>query len=66
MPPIIAVQEGDRVTLRKPHPGGAEFWTVIRVGSDIVLFNADCNHRITLTRSKFHKSVKKVIPRNLP
>ncbi|MEO0561387.1 MAG: DUF951 domain-containing protein [Chloroflexota bacterium] len=61
--PIIRVIEGDIVQLRKPHPCGADTWTVIRVGSDMVLENTDCDRRVTLTRSKFNKAVKRVLPR---
>jgi hypothetical protein len=67
MPPTpIRVNPGDVVQLRKPHPCGSDTWTVVRVGSDIVLENTDCDRRITLTRSKFNKAVKRVITTNSP
>lgn len=59
---IPDVKPGDTVQLRKPHPCGSDLWQVVRVGSDVVLFNVDCNRRVTLPRSKFNKSVKRVFP----
>lgn len=59
---IPQVREGDSVQLRKKHPCGADTWRVVRLGSEVVLFNADCDRRITLPRSRFNKSVKRVIP----
>lgn len=58
------VKLGDVVQLRKPHPCGSDTWTVMRVGSDIVLNNTACARQITLTRSKFNKAVKRVLPPN--
>ncbi len=60
--PLIQVKPGDVVQLRKAHPCGSDTWTVVRVGSDIVLNNTDCARQITLTRSKFNKAVKRVLP----
>lgn len=64
MPPEpLIVHVGDVVQLKKAHPCGAALWTVVRVGSDVVLFNADCDRRITLPRSKFNKAIKSIVPR---
>lgn len=60
--PPPQVKPGDVVQLRKPHPCGSDTWTVVRVGSDMVLSNTDCARQITLTRSKFNKAVKRVLP----
>lgn len=57
------LQVGDVVLLKKPHPCGAVTWTVIRLGSDVVLYNADCDRKITLTRSKLNKNLKRILPK---
>lgn len=58
---IPNVREGDSVQLRKAHPCGSDVWTVVRLGSDVVLYNASCDRRLTLSRSRFNKSVKRVL-----
>ncbi len=62
MTALPAVKPGDVVQLRKAHPCGSDLWTVVRVGSDVVLHNTDCDRKVTLTRSKFNKAVKRVLP----
>lgn len=57
------LQVGDVIQLKKPHPCGAANWTVIRLGSDVVLYNADCDRKITLTRSKLNKNLKRILPK---
>ena len=66
MPAIPNVKEGDTVQMRKKHPCGTDLWTVVRLGSDVVLYSADCDHKITLPRYKFNKSVKRVLPQKAP
>ncbi len=61
---IPQVNVGDVVQLRKQHPCGSDLWTVVRLGSDVVLHNVDCDRRVTLPRSKFNKAVKRVLPRD--
>ena len=60
----IPVEVGDVVQLRKKHPCGADMWTVQRLGADVTLYNADCDRKITLTRAKFNKRVKRVLGRD--
>lgn len=62
MASIPQVEAGDTVQLRKAHPCGSDLWTVVRLGSDVVLYNAECDRRVTLARSKFNKAVKRVLP----
>ncbi len=41
---------GDRIRLRKEHPCGSRDWEVVRVGADIGLVCAGCQHRILMDR----------------
>jgi hypothetical protein len=55
------VQNGDRIQLRKKHPCGSDEWVVYRVGADIGLRCAGCDHRILLPGPEFKKRLKKII-----
>lgn len=66
MPPIPKVHEGDTVQLRKSHPCGSDLWRILRLGSDVLLYSEACDHRITLSRGKFNKAVKRVLPMEPP
>jgi hypothetical protein len=46
----VDLRLGDRITLRKPHPCGGHEWSVVRLGADIGLVCARCEHRILLDR----------------
>lgn len=63
---VIAVQVGDVVTLRKPHPCGANEWQVTRIGTDIGLKCLKCGRRIMLPRGKFNKRLKVFVSRAHP
>jgi len=52
---------GDIVTMKKPHPCGTNEWEVLRVGVDFRLKCRNCGHLIMIPRTKFEKSVKKVL-----
>ncbi len=41
---------GDRIRLRKEHPCGSRDWEVVRLGADIGLVCAGCQHRILMDR----------------
>lgn len=53
--PITPVREGDLVTLKKPHPCGANAWKVVRVGMDIGLECTGCGRKVMLVRSEFDR-----------
>jgi hypothetical protein len=57
----LAVNIGDVVRLRKPHPCGGYEWRIVRVGADIGLRCLTCNHRVLLPRSEFERRVKAVV-----
>lgn len=52
---------GDIVEMKKQHPCGSKEWEVTRVGADFKIKCLGCNHQVMLPRTKFEKSVKKVI-----
>lgn len=46
----IDLRLADRITLRKAHPCGSRDWQVVRLGADIGLVCAGCDHRILMDR----------------
>jgi len=57
----MAYNIGDIVQMKKNHPCGGKEWEVLRVGMDFRIKCMTCGHLVMLPRSKFEKSVKKVI-----
>ncbi len=55
---FVEVHLGDEVRLRKPHPCGSLYWTVVRLGADIGLVCHKCQRRILLPRSQFERRLK--------
>jgi hypothetical protein len=53
---------GDKVRLRKPHPCGGFDWKIVRLGADIGLECATCQHRVLLTRRELEHRMKQIIP----
>jgi hypothetical protein len=56
---------GDKVRLRKPHPCGGFDWKIVRLGADIGLECATCQHRVLLTRRELEHRMKQIIPNEL-
>ena len=52
---------GDIVITKKNHPCGGNEWEILRVGMDFRIKCVKCGHMVMLPRTKFEKSVKKVI-----
>lgn len=52
---------GDIVQTKKNHPCGDNKWEILRVGIDFRIKCVKCEHIVMLPRTKFEKSVKKVI-----
>lgn len=52
---------GDVVELKKQHPCGSKQWEVTRIGADFKMKCLGCDHQVMLPRTKFEKSVKKII-----
>ena len=55
---------GDIVEMKKTHPCGSNKWEVIRIGADIKIKCIGCGRIVMLSRSKFEKSMKKVVNEN--
>ena len=51
----------DIVETKKVHPCGSKTWEVIRLGADIKIKCTGCERIVMLPRSKFEKSVKKIV-----
>ncbi|MBN2303240.1 MAG: DUF951 domain-containing protein [Anaerolineae bacterium] len=58
----LDVKIGDVVQMRKTHPCGSDRWKVYRVGADIGLRCLGCQRRVMLTRRKFERSAKRIVP----
>jgi hypothetical protein len=54
---------GDIVQMKKSHPCGTNRWEVLRVGIDFRIRCMGCDHMVMLPRTKFEKSVKKILER---
>jgi hypothetical protein len=52
---------GDIVQMKKGHPCGVNEWKIIRVGADIKIKCCGCDRIVMLPRSKFEKSLKKIL-----
>lgn len=52
---------GDMVRMRKVHPCGGYEWEIMRIGADFRIRCSTCGRQVMLPRSKFEKSVKKLI-----
>ncbi|KOA20296.1 hypothetical protein CLHOM_12920 [Clostridium homopropionicum DSM 5847] len=57
---------GDIVETKKQHPCGSKKWEVIRLGADIKIKCLGCDRIVMLPRTKFEKSIKKIIKQNIP
>ncbi len=51
-------EEGDIVTLKKPHPCGSRDWEILRVGADFRLKCKGCGHQVMLPRTQVEKNTK--------
>jgi hypothetical protein len=48
--PVLELELGERLELRKPHPCGSRTWRVVRLGADIGLVCEGCGRRVLLER----------------
>ena len=63
MEPLLDIQPGDEVRLRKPHPCGGYDWQVTRIGADIGLRCLTCKRFVMLERPVFERRLKQVLSR---
>lgn len=54
------IRVGDVLTMKKPHPCGADRWLVLRTGMDFRLRCLGCGHELMIPRSKAEKGIKRV------
>lgn len=59
--PIVKMQIGDILELKKPHPCGEKRFSVLRVGSEIRIRCMGCGRDMTLDRIKLERSIRTVI-----
>ncbi|MCH7906710.1 MAG: DUF951 domain-containing protein [Chloroflexi bacterium] len=58
----IPYEVGDRITLKKAHPCGANEWRIYRIGADIGLRCGGCGHRVMLPRRQVDRQARSRIP----
>ena len=46
------------ITLKKPHPCGADEWEILRVGADFRLKCTGCGHQVMIARKLVEKNTK--------
>ncbi|HLS35608.1 MAG TPA: DUF951 domain-containing protein [Bacillota bacterium] len=51
----------DIVEMKKPHPCGENRWQIIRMGMDIRIKCAGCDHSVLLPRREFTRKMKRII-----
>ena len=61
---IISLRAGDRINLKKQHPCGGSFFSVLRVGAEVRIKCETCQRDMTLDRIKLEKSIRQVIGAN--
>ena len=57
----VKLNIGDIVELKKEHPCGNKQWEITRTGADIRMKCLGCEHQVLIPRTKFEKSMKKIV-----
>ncbi len=57
---MITINEGDILTLKKPHPCGADHFEVVRAGADVRLKCTGCGKILLLQRRQVEKGLKEL------
>jgi hypothetical protein len=61
--PVVPIELGDVVRLKKPHACGDNAWEVTRVGADIRLKCTRCARSVMLARSEFDRAFRGYVSR---
>lgn len=61
---VMDICVGDVIQTKKPHPCGANTFSVLRVGMDFRIRCTGCGHEVMLPRAKIEKNIRKVIRPN--
>ncbi len=59
----IELNIGERVQLRKAHPCGGLYWSIIRTGADIKLKCERCGHIVMMSREACVRAIKNIEPK---
>lgn len=59
--PVVSLQVGDLIRLRKPHPCGSTDWKVMRTGMDFRIQCLGCQHQAWIPRVKLERQLKDVL-----
>lgn len=57
---VLQVLMGDTLEMKKPHPCGSHFFTVLRSGMDFRLVCQGCNREFMISRRKAEKNIKRI------
>ena len=57
---MISLSEGDVITLKQPHPCGADRFEVVRAGADVRLKCTGCGKLLLLPRRQVEKRLKTI------
>ena len=60
---VIEFKIGDIIRLKKPHPCGGYEWLVIRLGADIGIKCATCQHYVLVDRVHLERRLKAFVSR---
>lgn len=58
---VMDINVGDTIVMKKPHPCGANTFTVLRIGMDFKIKCSGCGHEVMAPRAKIEKRIKSVI-----
>ncbi len=61
--PVLELRMGDRLTLAKRHPCGADTWRITRLGADIGLECEGCGRRVMLERREVERRISGFVER---
>lgn len=61
---LLQVLVGDVLEMKKPHPCGNRYFTVLRSGMDFRLLCQGCAREFMIPRAKAEKNIKKIIRGN--
>lgn len=61
--PVLELNLGDVVRLRKRHPCGADTWQVERLGADIGVRCRGCGRRVLLERAALERQIAAFVER---
>lgn len=62
----LALNLGDVVQMRKPHPCGGDTWRIVRLGADIGIRCLTCDRKVLLPRAECERRIKRFVSRAAP